>query len=195
MKLNILSFFLLFSTASFWAQNSSYAVATIPDSLKQNANAVVRFREISINVVSRNEMIIKSIQATTVLNELGLNNLDLSEGYDKSKLINKIEVEIYDSSGKELKKFKRKDFKDQSAVESGTVFSDNRLLYLDYTPTEYPFTIVFEVETKTSNTAFIPTWNAIDGYLVSTQLASIAISYNPQLNLKKKKSTFQIVTI
>jgi hypothetical protein len=190
MKLNILAFFLFFYTTSFWAQNANYAVSTIPDSLKLNANSVIRFHEININVASRNEMIVKSIQATTVLNELGLNNLDLAEGYDKSKSINKIEVVIYDASGNVFKKFKRKDFKDQSAVESGTVFSDSRVLYLNYTPTVFPFTIVFEVETKSSNTAFLPTWNAIDGYLVSTQLASIEINYSPELNLNKKEINF-----
>jgi len=67
-------------------------------------------------------MTIKSVQVTTVLNELGLRNLGLSEGYDKSTKINRIEATAYDAYGKELKIYKRKDFKDQSAVDGATLF-------------------------------------------------------------------------
>ena len=144
MKLTIVSFsLLLFSVFSF-GQKFEYSILTIPDSLKQNANAVVRLSEINIDVTSQKSMVIHSVQVTTVLNELGLKNLDLSENYDKNTRINKIEARSYDSFGKELKVYKRKDFRDVSVADGYSIFNDNRALYLVYTPITYPFTMIFE---------------------------------------------------
>lgn len=190
MKLSILSLFLFFFTASFWAQNSSYAVSTIPDSLKQNANAIVRLSQINIDINAQNSMIIRSKIAITVFNELGLRNLDLTEGYDKNRKINKIEATAYNDFGIELKKYKKKDFRDNSVADGFSIFNDNRLLYLDYTPIAYPFTILFETEIETSNTAFISPWSPVDDYLVSTENSSLTINFNSELKLRKKEVNF-----
>ena len=182
-------FFLLFSLISF-SQKTEYSILNIPDSLKQNANAVVRLNQINVDIISQNSMTIKSIAVVTVLNELGLRSLDLYESFDKNRKINKIEATAYDAFGKELKKYKRKDFRDISVADGFSVFSDNRALYLDYTPIMYPFTMVFEVEIETSNTAFIAPWSPMDGYLVSTQSTSLTINYKTELVLKKKEVNF-----
>lgn len=190
MKLNTLPFILLlFSIVSF-GQKSEYSISTIPDSLKQNANAVVRLSQLSVDIASQKSMTLRSIEVTTILNELGLRNLDLSENYDKNRRITKIEATAYDASGKELKKYKRKDFRDVSVADGFSVFSDNRALYLNYTPITYPFTIVFETEIETSNTAFIPSWSPVDNYLVSTENTSLTINFKAELNLQKKEVNF-----
>jgi hypothetical protein len=190
MKLNIFSCLLLFTSLFSFGQISEYSSLTIPDSLKHNANAVIRLNQINVDITSQKEMTIKSIQVTTVLNELGLRNLDLYESYDKNRKITKIQATAYDAFGKELKTYKRKDFKDTSIADGFSVFNDNRALYLDYTPVAFPFTMVFEVEIGTSNTAFISPWSPMDGYLVSTQNTSIAITFKSELILKKKEVNF-----
>ncbi|MFN3753235.1 DUF3857 domain-containing protein [Flavobacterium sp.] len=190
MKLKFISYFLLLSTFLVSAQKLDYAVQTIPDSLKQNANAVVRSSQLNINISSQKSMTVKTSKVVTVLNELGLRSLDLSENYDKNNRVSKIEATAYDASGKELKTYKKKDFKDQSATDDGSIFSDNRVLYLDYTPITYPFTMVYESETESANTVFIPSWFPIEGYLVSTQNTMISISYKPELKLKVKELNF-----
>lgn len=190
MKLKIVFFFFLFFSLFTFGQKLDYSTLIIPDSLTQNANAVIRLRETYIDITSQKSMTIRSTIITTVLNESGLRNLDLSENYDKNSKIIRIEATAYDAFGKELKTYKRKDFKDVSAVPDGTIFSDSRMLYLDYTPITYPFTITFEIEAETSTTAFIPSWSPIDNYLVSTQNASLTINYNPELHLKSKEFNF-----
>lgn len=185
----ILLVLILFTSFAF-GQKLEYSILTIPDSLKQNANAVLRNSEMNISIPTQNTMTIKSKVITTVLNEYGLKNLDLSENYDKNRKIAKIEAIIYDSFGKELKTFKKKDFRDVSVADGISVFNDNRALYLDYTPVTYPFTVVFETEIETSNTAFIPAWSPIDNFLVSTQKTSLTITFSPDLNLKTKEINF-----
>ena len=190
MKLNIFSYLFILSSLFCYSQNSEYSSLNIPDSLKQNANAVIRLRKLDITISSQKLMTIKSIQVTTVLNELGLRSLDLAESYDKNRKINKIEATAYDAFGKELKTYKRKDFRDTSVADGFSVFNDNRAIYLDYTPITYPFTFVFETEIVTSNTAFISPWSPMDGYLVSTQNTSISITFKSELILKKKEVNF-----
>jgi transglutaminase-like putative cysteine protease len=190
MKPKISTCFLLLFSFFVSAQKLEYTALTIPDSLKQNANAVMRSNHLTIDIPSQSKMIIKSVRVITVLNELGLRSMGLVEQYDKNSKINKIEATAYDSFGKELKTYKRKDFKDQSATDDGTIFSDSRILYLDYTPITYPFTMVYESESESSNTVFIPSWRPIEGYLVSTQKTSLTINFKPELKLKTKELNF-----
>lgn len=190
MKVGIFPFVFLFFSYTVVAQKLEYASLVIPDSLKQNANAVVRLHEVTINIPSQNEMKVKTKVVTTVLNELGLNSLDLSEYHDDNRKITKIEATVYDVFGKELKSYKRKDFKDVSVADGISIFNDNRALYLDYTPVTYPFTMVFETEVETSNTAFIQPWIPIESYLKSVEKTVFTIVFKPELILKRKEVNF-----
>ena len=190
MKTKILSILFLFFFSISFAQKIEYATILIPDTLKQNANAVIRLSQLEVTISSQKAMTLKSKKVTTVLNEYGLNNLDLTEYYDKNKSINKIEATVYDSFGNEIKTYKRRDFKDTSVADGISIFNDSRALYLDYTPTSYPFTMVFETEIETSNTAFIPAWSPFDGYFVSTEKTFLTINAKPELHLRKKEVNF-----
>lgn len=190
MKLKTFPFLLLFFSVVVSAQKLEYSVLTIPDSLKQNANAVVRSNHLNINITSQKSMTLKTTRVITILNEYGLRSLDLAEHYDKNTKVGKIEATVYDPFGKEIKTYRRKDFKDTSVADGISIFNDNRALYLDYTPTSYPFTVVFESETETSNTAFIPLWNPMSSYLLSTEKSSLVITYKPELHLKTKEVNF-----
>ena len=177
MNFKYVSFLFLFFTSLIFAQKTEYNFLSIADSLKENANAVIRLNQIDIHISSQRNMNIITKRVVTVLNEKGLDAIDAVESYDKRTTIKNIEAAVYDASGKEIKKIKRKDFKDQSAVGGGTLFSDNRYLYLDYTPIQYPFTIVFDSEIETSTTAFIPEWYPLNSYFVSVEKNILNVKY------------------
>ncbi|WP_347050811.1 DUF3857 domain-containing protein [Flavobacterium olei] len=172
------------------AQKSDYSVLLITDSLKQNANAVVRLDQMDINIASQRSMNIKTQRIVSVFNEKGLNDIDAYHHYDKTTSIKNIEAVVYDGMGSEIKKLKRKDFRDESAVSGSTLFSDNRVLYLDYTPISYPFTIVYTCEVETSNTAFIPQWYFIGGYYLSVEKSILNVTFPKELGFKKKEFRF-----
>lgn len=190
MKLNLLPLFFVLYSITLFGQNPNYAVANIPDSLKQNSNTIIRFFKSDITIDSQKSMTINTVRVVTILNELGLEDLDLVKHYDKNTKINKIEATVYDASGKEIKSYKRRDFSDQSAISGSTLYSDSRMLYLEYTPVLYPFTMVLKSEMETSNTAFIPSWRPIEGYFISVENASLTITYKPELKLKNKEVNF-----
>ncbi|QZK89441.1 DUF3857 domain-containing protein [Flavobacterium sp. CHNK8] len=184
---------LLFITLTFQvsAQKREYVSLIISDSLKENANAVIRLNQIDITISSQKSMTVKEKRVVTVLNQNGLNSINAIESYDKRKTVKAIEAVVYDAFGNEIKKIKRKDFKDQSASGGGTLFSDGRYLTIDYTPTQYPFTIVYESETETSNTAFIPSWLVLTDFYVSVEKSILNVTFPAGLGFKKKEFNFE----
>jgi hypothetical protein len=187
---SVISVVFLLTTTLLFAQKSEYSALTISDSLKENANAVVRLNQIDIVIASQRSMNIKNKRVVTVLNEKGLGAIEAYENYDRSSPVKSILATVYDSFGKEIKKVKRSDFKDVSAVNGSTLFSENRYIYLDYTPIQYPFTVVFESETETSNTAFIPQWLPLNDYFVSVEKSILNVSCPSNLVFKYKEFNF-----
>ncbi|MCV9929252.1 DUF3857 domain-containing protein [Flavobacterium sp. LS1R49] len=190
MKLIFCSLFFLLFSLTIFAQKSEYTAVNISDSLKENADAVVRLNQVDIVIASQRSMTTKSKRVITVFNEKGLNAIDAVEYYDKSTTVKSIEAVVYDLQGKEIKKIKRKDFRDQSVVGGGTFFSESRYLYLDYTPIDYPFTIVYESEVSTSTTAFIRKWMPLDNYNTSIEKSILNVAYPNNLGFKKKELHF-----
>ena len=181
---------ILFSITLLSAQKSEYASLLIPDSLKQNANAVVRLDQIDILISSQRSMNVKQKRIVTVLNEKGQEAINAYEYYDKKTTVENIQATVFDAFGNEIKKIKRKEFKDQSAVDGGTLFSDGRVVYLDYTPIQYPFTVVFESEVETSTTAFVPEWMPLNNYLVSIEKSILNVQYPESLGFRKSELNF-----
>jgi transglutaminase-like putative cysteine protease len=115
--------------------------------------------------------------------------MDAEEYFSKSETVKSIEAIIYDGSGAQLKKIKRKDFREASVSEGYSV-TDNKVIYLVYTPVQYPFTIVYTSETETGNTAFIPQWSAVEGAYLSTEKSEMSITCKPELGFKSKEYNF-----
>lgn len=181
--------FLLFAEVTI-AQDIEYTVANIPEELKENADAVVRLDQKDIVIASRKSMIVTTKRVVTVLNENGLHCLKLSENFSERDRIKSIEARIYNSLGKEIKEIKRKDFREYS-ISEGSIITDNKLLYYDYTPIVYPFTVVFKSETETANTAFIPSWYPVQYFFVSVEKAIMNIQIKPDLGFKYKEFNIQ----
>jgi len=188
-KLFCALFFIIFTVNSF-SQKIDYSVFAISDSLKDNANAVTRLDQTDITITSQRSMNIKTQRVVSVLNAKGQNDIDAYQYYDKSTSIKTIEAIVYDAFGKEIKKIKRKDFRDQSAVSGSTLFSDNRVIYLDYTPISYPFTVVYNCEIETSNTAFIPQEYFLRGHYLSVEKCVLNVTFPKELGFKKKEFRF-----
>lgn len=99
-----------------------------------------------------------------VLNQNGLKNIDAYEFYDKYTKVKSIKVQMYDSHGKEVENFKKKDFKDVSAVPNGTLYTENRVLYLDVKASQFPLKINYKSRLKSNNTAFLKRFTPTPNY-------------------------------
>lgn len=181
-----LSLFCLLVAFKLTAQRTDLAVSAIPPALLEHANAVVRSDFYRVDIASQRSMALSKSTTITILNEAGLRNLDLSEYYDKNTKISRLDVHVYDASGREIRSFRKKDFRDVSVGDGFSVFNDNRALTLDYTPVTYPFTVVLQTEVETGNTAFIPPWRPQFGYFCSTEKSEVQIQAPESLGLSMK---------
>jgi len=187
---NIVGSILLFASLNALSQSNSFAVDQIPDNLKKSANAVIRSYDIEVTLSSSSKMVIKEKRVITILNENGNRNIGAYSYYDNNSKIKDIKVFIYDRFGNEIKKIKKHDFKDQSAVDGQTLYSDSRVKYLSYTPISYPYTVEFISEILNENTAFIPAFYPLDNYFLSSENSSYVIINPSNLNLRIRKKNF-----
>ena len=195
MKLFFSSLFLILISNAVFCQKTEYTILNIADSLKQNANSIVRLHQVDVVISSQRNMKINTKRAITVFNEKGLSDIDAIENYDKKTSVNDIQVTVYNSFGTEIKKIKRKDFRDQCVLDGITVFSDSRFIYLDYTPTVYPFTVIYESEIETSNTAFIRPFTPINEYYSSVEKSIYNITFPEKLGFRFKEYNFSYYLI
>ena len=191
MKYISAAIFLFITIAGFSQSEDLYKLESIPVDLKTKANAVVRLNDVSVVITSKDELSIKEKRIVTVLNEKGNSAIGAYASYDKYNKIKKIEARIFDESGEEIKKFKKRDFIDRSAVDGGTLYSDSRVLLMGYTPATYPYTVEFYYELESSNTAAIPTWRPITGYYVGVEKDIYNLQDNEDLGLRFKEKNLQ----
>ncbi|APZ46412.1 DUF3857 domain-containing protein [Polaribacter reichenbachii] len=177
-------------TFNTFSQFSEFSSLTIPPELKENANAVVRNSTTEITIEEVNRMVVSKRVVVTVLNKLGNSDAGIYESYDDDTKITNLSAIIYDALGSEIKKFKERDFLDVSAVDGGTLYSDARVKYIDYTPISYPYTLVFETEYKTSTTGFIPWWVPVNGYYVSVEKSSYVLKNPNAIPWRIKETNF-----
>ncbi|KAB7529362.1 DUF3857 domain-containing protein [Flagellimonas olearia] len=166
---------LILSVHFSFSQNYSYH--TIPAELMENADAVARLDEIDIRIEAMDKMTYTEKKVVTVLNKSGDAFARTRAFYDKEKKIKKIEAVVYDASGNEIQRIKRRDFNDIAAVDGFSLYLDDRLLYYRYVPVQYPYTLEFSYEVETSDTGILPPWYFLSGYDISVEESRYAISY------------------
>ncbi|WP_149277271.1 DUF3857 domain-containing protein [Pareuzebyella sediminis] len=192
MRHFILVYFFFLGFLAF-SQKTDYQALNLNKALTENANAVVRVDEMVVELSALNSMNIRHKRAVTVLNEKGNAYATVYVGYDKGRKVKNIQAVVYDASGKECDKIKEKEFKDVSAVDGSTLYSDSRYKYYHYTPIEYPYTIELTYETTTKNTGEIPSvWRFLDDFRVSTEKSSLSINYaRPDLKPAVKEKNLE----
>lgn len=183
MRLVLLPIALLFSCALF---SQNYNISEIPAELLEDANSVVRKQNYTINISEVDEMNILFHGVYTILNKNGKDDFFTAVAYDKFRKVRNIELKVYDKNGEELEKFKKRDFLDVSAVPDGSLYQDDRALFKNYTPKEYPYTLEFTYEVDTKDTAIVPSFTPLNTYNSSVESAEHTITVAPVLKLNTR---------
>lgn len=174
----------LFISAVYLAQ--SYPVSAIPENLKKNANVVVRkdLTTVQINKVDEIKYLYNTV--TTVLNKDGDPKAAAFIPYEKGDNISDVKVTIYDETGKKVKSFSKSDFGDFANNPQGAFYSDNRVLVLSFTPTQYPYTVDFSYQITNENTVFIPDFMPFHDTNISVEDAQFKIINKSGIELRTK---------
>jgi len=183
------SLLLLLVTHAVTSQ-ASYSMGAIPMDLLTNANSVVIEQKVEIDISNADRKIVNTYRTIAVLNKLGDEDVNAYAYYDDNSKVKNIEAYVYDANGNELNHFKQKHFRDISAVSGASLYEDDRVLYLDYTPTTYPYILVFSSEVS-SNSTMLPTWYPTNGYVSSTLHSELTIKFAPNNKPGYKKENLK----
>lgn len=132
------TFFVLLAIASK-AQVGKYNVLSIPDSLRKNAEAVVREDNVVYNVKDISTATMRAHYVITILNEKDSRDLIFVAGSDKFQYLDDASITVYDATGNKIKTYTKKDMQTSSFGEG--LVEDGKTTYFRVSAPSYPITI------------------------------------------------------
>ncbi|MCW0481119.1 DUF3857 domain-containing transglutaminase family protein [Gaoshiqia sediminis] len=165
---------LLASIPGIAQRNFDYSL--VPDSLKKDANAVVRSYSTIYNRLSVEEYTLTVNYVATILNEKGSSAAELLINYDNNSEVADLQGAIYDEKGIYVKSIKKKNFNDYAFNNSFTLYSDNRVKQYSPSATSYPYTVAYTYSIEYKSTVGFPIWFPQMGFGVSAEEAELVIN-------------------
>jgi len=168
----------------------NYAVSTISSELKARAGAVVRNEELTIEVKALNQVDYRYKKAVTIFNSSADGEARIAVWYDKSRHIKSIKATIYNEFGMAVGKIQEKDFKDESAASSYSLFEDSRVRRFHPAVTSYPYTLEYEYEVRSKQSLVFPEWSAIQEEGVSLEHSRFTFICRPDFDIRYKELNY-----
>src|SRR5690554_5687196 len=184
MKLHVRLFFLLLSFSAF--SQIDYTISSIPLALLENANSVVLDEVVDVDATNIRNMKTTTRRVVAVLNKLGEGDARTYEFYNGNSRVKKIEAKVYDAQGKLHKRYRKRDFLDVSR-SGGNMYADSRVVYLKYTPTFYPYIVVFESEVESGDSGLLSSHWFVRGYAESLLHFEKTIHFNENNKIRYKE--------
>jgi hypothetical protein len=194
----LLSFAKAYSQDKDMIAQGLYSASGIPDSLKEDANSVVRYNLEEYDVRGPGKIIHKSHSIVTILNEKGQHEAEVTFGYHKKySSVSSFEMRVYDAGGTLIKKYHKSDLYDHAAEDDVSLVTDERALEMAYSVVNYPTTVEIIYEKDDNSSIGIGGW-LIESSEQSIQNTICRVSVKPDAgfrylnkntNLKPQKNT------
>ena len=152
-----------------------YPVSGIPDSLRNNANAVIRECNVTFTYHSLKHTTYNKRLVITVLNNSGDAFAEFRSNYDRFSKTSFIKGSIYNADGQLIKKIKSSDIKDYSNASETALYEDFRIKFYEPLLSVYPYTVEYEYETEIEGSFAFPHWLPVFGYNLSLQDADFTL--------------------
>ncbi|MEE4215768.1 MAG: DUF3857 domain-containing protein [Bacteroidales bacterium] len=169
-----------------------YPVNEIPESLKEDAVAVIREHEEIFEIESISKAYRKVKHVITILDENGDNYAVFNEWYDKFRSIEKIQILLYDKEGNLMSRVKSNEIEDYCSFSSFSLYEDNRQKLFIPNVNSYPYTISISFVNNYRGLFTYPTWQPSIGYDISVQKSSFRIITPQDFRFRYKESNLGI---
>jgi len=170
---------------------SDYAVGHLTDVLKNRADAVVRHETINVDMQSPTRVRYAVKRAITVFNRAGEAKARLVLHYDKSTAIKRIAGRVFDANGFQTGKFSQRDFRDESAVSSVSLYEDSRRKHFLPSVTSYPFTVEYDFEVELKQNLIIPAWRPNAHSDVAVEHSEYTFVYDPAEQVRIRTANYE----
>jgi hypothetical protein len=149
----------------------------IEQDLTANADAILRNRLTIIEIKDVKSATLKERYVVTILNPQGKDFGHFYGVYSQHQSYSNIKAEVYDHTGKRIKRLRGSDINDISFVSGASLFEDTRVKTFEvYHPT-YPYTLVVEYELNYKGFVSFPRWIPQRSGSLSVEEANLIVIY------------------
>lgn len=146
MKKLIIVLFLVAQSSGSFAQLNIYSSLIIPDSLRKDADLVVRDEQIKLTLKDKNSAWYNVHYVFTILNERAKKYLSFVEYSDRFSALDDAEIKLYDLLGERKKTWSRRDM--SSGKYGDDLVPDGKYTFFDVPVSSYPVTVEFNYTIK-----------------------------------------------
>ena len=139
------------------AQINMYSALSIPDSLKKDADMVMREEIIKLSIKDNNTAKYEVHQVFTVLNEEAKKYLSFVQFSDKFHVLDDAEIKIFDPSGIKKNVYSKKEMTSLNYGEG--LVPEGRVTYFNVNAPAYPITVEFNYSIKFKGIFSLPGYN------------------------------------
>ena len=139
------------------AQINIYSALTIPDSLRKDAEVVIREENIRLYVKDNNTAWYDVHQVITILNEQGKDYLYFQKYSDKFHVLDDAEIKVYDMLGNKKNTYSQKEM--TSGKYGNDLVPEGKYTYFNVTAPSYPITVEFTYSIKYKGILGLPDYN------------------------------------
>jgi Domain of Unknown Function with PDB structure (DUF3857) len=183
-KAGSLIFVLMLFQAGLTLAQNGYAVSSIPDTLKKNATTVLREQNMELDVSDVDRAVLNVHRVVTILNERGKQALFFVKRTDKFVSLADVEIKTYDSTGKNLGKFKQRDLTMLAIGED--LMDDSKMNMFEVPVSSYPMTVEYRYEMKYKGILSYPPYQiGLSGEAV--EFSSYIAKVKKELDLRYKE--------
>ncbi len=192
MMMKFILCFYAFAVLASTVKAQDYNVMLVPDSLKNNANAIDRYSEMHLTIINEKKAVLYEKEVFTILNEAGDKYADYTTTYDRFNSINDLSGNLYDASGKRIKEVKKKDISDHASYDGISLMQDARYKEHNFYCKNYPYTVEYEEEDDWGQMFYLPTWDPQISPHMSVQVSKLVVE-TPS-NYKFRYKQFNLTT-
>lgn len=184
MKNQIVICLILMPLYGINAQN--YSIDAIPKELKDNADVVVRekIEEFAIHSTSKATYTVHEVYS--ILNERGKRYATEVLLYSPLQKIVEFNGRVFDAQGKTIRKLRKLDIYDQSAISGFSLYEDNRLKAAELMQGVYPYTVEFNYKIEFRFLFHIPAFTLTSGDGVAVEKSTYILSAPANLKPRYK---------
>ncbi|MCL2073414.1 MAG: transglutaminase-like domain-containing protein [Marinilabiliaceae bacterium] len=171
------------------SQPTNFSADAIPNELKKNAYAVVRYESSEFIYKSEKSGVEKHSVYITVLNKKGENFGYFNYSGDKFRELKDFTGTLYDKKGKKIKKFKKSDLRFTEL--SSHLADDGKHYFFSFDAPSFPFTVHYTYEVNWNKGIFVfPNFAPQPGYNISVEKAIYNLTIPETLNIRLKALNF-----
>lgn len=184
MTKNLIIAALLLAGLPSVAQNINYALSAVAEPVKKNAHTITRYENQVYEITELDKATHNVHRVETIIDSKGKSSLVFQQPTDKWRILDDVDIKVYDANGKQVGKYRKKDM---NTVANGEgLIDDGYITYFEIPVPGYPVTVETKYEIKHKGTLGLPSfWISEPGH--GTEISTFTAKVPKELDLRYKE--------